>query len=65
MGDFNVDLFLDKKYKEHLEYCNFKQIVSCATTDKDTLLDHIYIKEIPHFKCFFVLLISVIMMLLV
>ena len=51
-GDFNINLMLNKEYEQLYNTYDFKQIINCATTDKNTLIDHIYIKQIPIYESF-------------
>lgn len=46
MGDFNEDLLKgDFQIKNTFEKYNFKQMVNQPTTDKGTLLDHVYVSS--------------------
>ena len=45
MGDFNEDIFVLSTITNLLEQHGYSQHVHTATTEKDTLIDHVYCKD--------------------
>lgn len=45
MGDFNDNIFTSNSLVDYMAKNNFHQMVSAATTDMGSLLDHIYVKN--------------------
>ena len=48
LGDFNDDIFKSDKLVRFMERHNYRQCVKSSTTEKDTLIDHIYVKDIKN-----------------
>ena len=49
MGDFNEDILQkDSQAKKSMESHGYKQCVTAATTEKGTLLDHVYVRNIDN-----------------
>ena len=46
VGDFNMDLLKDKSQLLSDVLIDYQQVISSATTKRNTLLDHIYVKNI-------------------
>ena len=46
VGDFNMDLLKDNSQLLLNVLIDYQQVISSATTKRNTLLDHIYVKNI-------------------
>ena len=46
MGDFNENVFKSTTILQLFQKYGYKQIVTTATTDEGTLIDHVYVKGI-------------------
>ena len=45
VGDFNDNLFTSKSLLKLIEQHQYRQLVTFPTTDANTLIDHVYIKN--------------------
>ncbi|XP_035258455.1 uncharacterized protein LOC118219420 [Anguilla anguilla] len=45
MGDFNENLFITQTVQDFMQQHGYTQLVKQATTEKATLIDHIYVKD--------------------
>lgn len=45
MGDFNEDILTSSSIGKLMEVHGYSQHVQCPTTEKGTLIDHVYIKD--------------------
>ena len=46
IGDFNENIFTSPTILQQFQHHGYRQIVETATTDKGTLIDHVYVKDV-------------------